>query len=282
MPAGVHATKQIDYEQQSTLVDALQGQEVLIITLGGYASPQTQGKLVEAAITAGVKFILPNEWSPDTANASLVADVAPFASKPPIREKVAVHGKGKTQYIAVMTGFWYEWSLAIAPAYGFDFANKAVTFFDDGKTPIDTTTWPQIGRAVAALLSLPIEPSNGSEASLSSFGNRAIYLSSFNVSQRDIFPSVLRVTGTPAADWKQSFEPSKERYAKGLEQIKHGQKIGFAKMMYSRVFFQDGSGAFSKSKGTVNALLGLPEESIDESTERAMERSKEAQWVGRS
>lgn len=181
-----------------------------------------------------------------------------------------------------MTNFWYEWSLAIPPAYGFDFANKTVTFFDDGKTPIDTTTWPQIGRAVAALLSLPIEPENGTEPSLSSFGNSVIYLSSFNVSQRDIFASVLRVTGISAAEWKQSFEPSKERYKQGLEQIKHGQKIGFAKMMYTRVFFQDGSGDFSKSKGTVNALLGLPEEDIDEFTARAIERSQETQWVNQS
>lgn len=51
---------------------------------------------------------------------------------------------GKSSYIGLSTGFWYEWSLAIAPAYGFDFANRSITFFDDGRTKISTSTWPQV------------------------------------------------------------------------------------------------------------------------------------------
>ena len=48
-------------------------------------------------------------------------------------------------WIAVSCGFWYEWSLAIPVAYGFDFENRAVTLFDDGETRINTSTWPQVG-----------------------------------------------------------------------------------------------------------------------------------------
>jgi hypothetical protein len=140
IPKDVQAVKTINYESRSTIVDALRGQDVLVITLGGFASADVQGKLVEAAIQVGVRFILPNEWSPDTGNTSLVKDVGPFASKPLIREHIATRALGKTQYIALTTGFWYEWSLAIAPAYGFDFARKSVTFFDDGNTLIDTST----------------------------------------------------------------------------------------------------------------------------------------------
>lgn len=274
----MHAVKSIDYERPSTLVDALLGQDVLIITLGGLTSPGTQEKLVEAAIEAGVRFILPNEWAPDTANESLVADVAPFATKPPIRELIASKGGDRTQYIAVVTGFWYEWSLAIAPAYGFDFANRSVTFFDDGKTIIDTSTWPQIGRAVAALLSLPVSSENGGEKCLGHFANCEVYVSSFAVSQSDIFGSVLRVTGTEDDQWSTSYVSSKQRYSRGLEQIKQGEKIGYAKMMYTRVFYQDGCGNFSEHKGTLNNLLELPEESLDDFTARAIQRSKEPWW----
>ena len=96
------------------------------------------------------------------------------------------------------TGFWYEWSLAIAPAYGFDFANKTFVFYDDGNTVIDTSTWPQVGRAVAALLSLPIESEDGSEKCLARYGNRQIYVDSSAVSQADMLKSVLRVTETKA------------------------------------------------------------------------------------
>ena len=45
-------------------------------------------------------------------------------------------------------------------------------------------------------------------------------------------------------------------------------------MMYSRVFYSDGCGDFEHNKGTLNSLLYLPEESIDDATKVAIERSK--------
>jgi len=38
-------------------------------------------KLISAASKAGVKWVLPNEWAPDTANEDLVKDVFVFKSK---------------------------------------------------------------------------------------------------------------------------------------------------------------------------------------------------------
>lgn len=48
-----------------------------MITLSGFAPADTQEKLIRAAADAGVPWILPNEWAPDTANEDLVRDV-PF------------------------------------------------------------------------------------------------------------------------------------------------------------------------------------------------------------
>jgi hypothetical protein len=93
-----------------------------------------------------------------------------------------------------------------------------------------------------------------------------------------MFDSVLRVTGTQESDWTVDYEPSKTRYRDGLEQIKSGDRIGFAKMMYTRVFFQDECGDTETSKGTVNAALDLPSEDLDEATRRAQERSKVDPW----
>lgn len=80
LPDGVRC-HQVDYENHDSLVKALQDQDVLIITLSGYAPQGTEMKLVEAAGDAGVKWILPNEWSPDTANHALVDDVFIFKPK---------------------------------------------------------------------------------------------------------------------------------------------------------------------------------------------------------
>lgn len=84
--------------------------------------------------------------------------------------------------------------------------------------------------------------------------------------------SALRVTGTKEEDWTITKEPSQERYSSGIKEIQEGKRVGFAKMMYTRVFYPDGCGDF-EHKGTLNNLLGLPQESIDEATKVAIERS---------
>ena len=185
---------------------------------------------------------------------------------------------GKSSYIVMSTGFWYEWSLAIPPAFGFDFANRKVTFFDEGETKISTSTWPQVGRAVAALLSLPVKSEGAKrQACLENFKNQIVYVNSFNVSQKDMLESALRVTDTKEADWTITKEPSKDRCENGLKEIQEGMRVGFAKMMYTRVFYPDGCGDVSDK--TINHLLDLPEEDIDEATKRAIERSAGAKWV---
>lgn len=72
--------KKVDYTQPETVIEALRGQDALIITLSGHAL-NLQKQLIEAAAAAGVAWILPNEWSPDSANEAMVKDVPMFQSK---------------------------------------------------------------------------------------------------------------------------------------------------------------------------------------------------------
>ncbi|KAK5119883.1 hypothetical protein LTR85_007209 [Meristemomyces frigidus] len=276
LPDGINIAK-VDYNDPVTIVEALKGQDALIVTLGVFAPPDTQAKLVQAAANAGVPWVLPNEWSPDTTNEGLLKDIAPFQKLAEARE--LIKKLGKSSYIAVSTGFWYEWSLAIPAAFGFDFANRAVTFFDQGETKMGISTWPQIGRAVAALLSMPVKPEDGdSDRCLERFRNSQVYVNSFTVSQRDMLESVLRVTGTKESDWKITKELAVTRYTEGLAAMQKGDREGFGRVMYSRVFFADDSGDFEKTKGTANEMLGLPKEDIDEATRIAEERSKADPW----
>jgi hypothetical protein len=238
-------------------------------------TPDTQSKLIKAAGYAGVPWILPNEWSPDTANEDLNKDVAVFHSKREIVEEIAK--LGKSSYIAVNTGFWYEMCLANPLAFGFDLEKRSVSFFDDGETLVSMSTFAQVGRAVAALLSLPVQPEGDDETHcLEHFRNRNVYVSSFTISQEDILGSVLRVTGTNAPDWTITKVPSGERYQTGLNEMRGGDMAGFTKMMFSRVFYPDGSGNYEKIRGTSNQLLGLPKESLDAATEAVIKLTKGA------
>lgn len=79
-PEGV-ISKIVDYSKPETLVEALQGQDALVITLSGYTPKETELQLINAAGEAGVAWIFPNEWSPDTANEAMVKDVFVFQPK---------------------------------------------------------------------------------------------------------------------------------------------------------------------------------------------------------
>src|ERR1700728_3709515 len=59
-PPGV-TVKKGDYTSSDFLESALQGQDVLIITLSVMASPDMQTNFIRAATKVGVPWILPNE-----------------------------------------------------------------------------------------------------------------------------------------------------------------------------------------------------------------------------
>lgn len=275
MPAGVEV-KRVNYNDPSSLVNALQGQEVLIITLAVTAPPDTQRKLIDAAATANVPWVLPNEWG---INSSRNKDLGRDTFIGERAEKVRDHIEqlGKSWWIGISCGFWYEFSLSGTEIrYGFDFPSRKVTLYDDGNTHINTSTWPQCGRAVANLLSLKVNPDDENDKSpcLSQFKNKYVYISSFNVSQRDMLDSVLRVTGTRMEDWKVEYEPSKDRYEAGLKQFQSGDMMGFGKLLYARVFYPDRSGEYESTEGLHNDVLGLPKEDLDEYTKIAVEMAE--------
>ena len=134
---------------------------------------------------------------------------------------------------------------------------------------------------MAALLSLPITPEDSNKKGcLENFKNMVVYVNSFTVSQKDMLESALRVTGTREDNWTITKETAQERHTSGVKGIQGGnpKRIDFAKMMYTRVFYPDGCGDF-ESKGTLNGLLGLPKEDIDNATRDAFERSKTSDWI---
>lgn len=274
MPAGV-SVKKVDYEDSTSLTAALRGQELLIITMAVTAPKEQQTKLIDAAAAAGVPWVMPNEFGNDNDLESLSKETLIGEGLMKVRQYI--DQVGKSTWIGLACGFWYEYSLSSSPLlYGFDFKNRAVTFYDEGTARINTSTWPQTGRAVARLLSLKILKDDESDKSptLTDYARRTVFVSSFCLSQRDMFDSALRVTGTTPADWTVTHEPSAERYAAGLQQLQTGDRMGFGKLLYARVFYPNDDGNFEKRKGTQNEMLGLPKEDLDEYTKIAVEMAE--------
>lgn len=143
--------------------------------------------------------------------------------------------------------------------YGFDFAEKTLTLFNDGKLKIHTSTWPQVGLAVAKVLALD---------DLDAFINKSVHIYSFYISQRDMLASVLRVTGDKESDWTITHEDVQERFKRGMKTLQGGDWRGFGTALYARAFYPDVGPSFEGSFD--NEKLGLPQEHLDEFTRIAI------------
>jgi NmrA-like family len=254
-------------------VTALKGQDALIITLAFNAPPDTQKKLIEAAVTAGVHWIVPNEFGNDGSDDKRNAEIRVGVPKKAVREHIEKLG---VSWIGISCGFWYEFSLAGGEArYGFDFKNKTVLFYDHGLTKIPTSTWPQTGRGVAKVLALKLLPEDESDKSttLEDYRNKYVHFESFNINQQEMLESVLRVTGDKKSDWKIKEEPVQEYYKHSVEQLqKTGDLRYFGQLLYCRMFFPNENDTLLY--GSDNEKLGLPKENLDDFTKIAVDMDK--------
>lgn len=237
--------------------------------------PDQQQKLIRAAGDAGVPWIIPNEFGNDGENEQLGRDIV--IGPPKQKDREFIESLGKSKWVGIACNFWYEFSLAGPGFYGIDIAKKEVTWIEDGNTKLHTSTWPQTGRAVAELLSLPVYPRDGNDKSttLSAYANKFTYINSFTLTQREMLESVKRVTGTTDADWKFFSTSSQQRYEDARKaMLDGGGRLPFAIAMYTRLFFPDGVGVY-EGKELANEKLGLPKEDLDTFTKEAVRMSEE-------
>ncbi|KAM0262623.1 hypothetical protein ACHAQJ_001668 [Trichoderma viride] len=266
---GVKIAK-VNYDDESTLVEALKGQQFLIISKNVMAAPDSQDKLLAAAGKAGVPWVMPNGYSSDFMNEKLAQEN--FVGSRITAGTKAAEAAGLS-WIIMCCSFWYEYSLALPGAYGLDMRNRKAVFYGDGNSTVNTSTWQQCGRAIAALLSLKELPEDEHDTAptLSQWCNKPLYISSFLASQRDILDSVHRMMGTTDADWEITNEPHEVRYKRGTEMLQKGIREGLGLVLYTRVFWPNGDGNFDAKRGLANKVLGLPKEDMDQATERAIQ-----------
>jgi hypothetical protein len=273
-PPGVIRSN-VDYNDPSTLISVLCGKDALIITMAVTAAKDTSTKLIRAAATAGVPWILPNEfgmYNTEEAQNDTVGD-----GKTKDRRLIEELGMS---WIGLTCGFWYEHSLSNPELYGFDIAKRQATFFDDGLQKLNMSTYKQVGRSVASILALPLQTENGDDkaSALEFYRNRMTFVSSFAVSQRDMLDSLQRVTGTVDGEWKIEQVEAKKRFDEAKEKMKSGNRAAFGRALYTRYFYGD-AGLFEKSHRLDNERLGLPAEDLDGATERAVKLQESGYWA---
>ncbi|PVH98073.1 hypothetical protein DM02DRAFT_616025 [Periconia macrospinosa] len=140
---------QVDYSSQKSLVSALVGTEAVVSAIATQ-SVDIQDTVLEAAVSAKVKFFILSEFGLASNNPRLNRDFSIWANKVRFQERLAaLKSEGRIDYTLVLTGLFLNWGM---DGFLIDVKNKSIELWDGGDRPIPMTSMPSIGKAIVALL----------------------------------------------------------------------------------------------------------------------------------
>ena len=247
-PPAVKVAK-VDYSNAESLATALQGQDAFVSTLG-YAAIKGQEMLIDAAITNGVKRVLPSEFGADP-EVSAVRQLPVFAHKVQVEEytKQKVQGTSTT-YTLVCNNEFFDWDLDYN--FGVDIKGKKMEIFDGGDVFYTATPLDFVARGIVGVLQHPAETAN-----------RAVRVHGTSMTQNKLLEIIQYFVGKEG--WEISHASTVDREKQGYEILKNEPSnfMGWAiPFLQCAIWGKNFGGDFSKNND--NKLLGLKEMSAAE------------------
>lgn len=261
------------YDDASFLSSAFQDQDVAIFALG-FMAMEHQKLMIEAAVDAGVEWILPTEYAGDGANEAMIDRVPLVWPKREARRLIATlsaeRNAGRTKWIGVVTNPWVPFSVQTG-MFGIDPYEKKATLYEDAGC-FNVSTLEQVGKGVAGLLALPVKDEKDGRRSLQHYANGFVYISSALTTQREMFQAAVKATGTKEEDWMVSHSSCKERLRVAQDAFAKGDFRAGADGTYA-VYMGEGLGGDYEEKAKEDReVLGLQVESVDGFVQSAVEK----------
>ncbi|KNG90617.1 hypothetical protein ANOM_001321 [Aspergillus nomiae NRRL 13137] len=221
----------VDLDDVDALTWCLEGQEVLIMTLSpdGY---KKEISLIKAAAAARVPYIIPTEFGSDPTHQRLNSEIFLAEMQRPFR--ALIEELGVSAWIGVVTGLFFGFNIRNG-FWGLDLAKRSVRLYDDGRVPINTTTLSWVGTSLARFFSMP-------DDFVQRYRNQWVFFSSFLVSQRDVWESAQRATGTTEAEWRVETVDAKASVEQAKKSIQQGNCVVVFSLLFA-LTFQDGFGS---------------------------------------
>ncbi|GAM89094.1 hypothetical protein ANO11243_071290 [Dothideomycetidae sp. 11243] len=245
LPPGVTHIK-TDYSLES-LKAAFKGQDAVVSTVsaGGF---EFQNTIIDAAIAAGVKILLPSEYGTDTSQPR-APELLPLLK---VKVETMDYLKSKQDQVAwaaIIVGSLFDWGLDIPSFGGLDVPARTATIYDGGNTPYEATTLDQTGRAIAAALQRP-----------NAIKNQYIYVNSFTVTQNEVIKALEKATSEKFVTTQDTIENLRKN---GYKQLEEGNSNGMMDLIAS-VFYEDfGLCNYSVTKRLWNADLEIGQEDLN-------------------
>ncbi|KAK3636186.1 hypothetical protein LTR56_014349 [Elasticomyces elasticus] len=247
-PSGVKVS-QVDYNNIESLTAALKDQDAVVSTVG-YAGMQGQVLLVDAAVAAGVKRIIPSEYGRDPEDAH-ARGLPVFAHKVQVEDYLRSKVQGtSTTFTLVCNNEFFDWDLD--HSFGVDIKNKKIEIFDGGDHSFTATPLPFVAQGIVGVLQHPDETAN-----------RIVRLHGTSMSQNKLLGLLQRYTS--AEGWTVSHVNTADREGQGYGILQKDPSNMYAwavAFLQCAVFGKGFRNDFSINND--NALLGLQELGDDE------------------
>lgn len=241
-----------DYASVDALTEILRGQDALVSSLGDQATSE-QDRLIEAAIAAKVKRVIPSDYGTDLANPK-------SQTLPVLKHKVETTryleeqaAKGAVTYTLIYTGPFLELGLK----FGFliNIKERKALLYDGGDVPFSATTVSSIGKAVVGVLTHYDETKN-----------RPVYTEDVVLTQKKLLKIAQKVTGTSDDQWEITTVETASLEAAAYEELKKESPNGYvvAFNFIKRSIFGEGyGGRFAKVDNELLGLKGMTDEELE-------------------
>ncbi|KAF4999915.1 hypothetical protein FGRMN_2153 [Fusarium graminum] len=241
---------------EADLVNALKGQDVVISALGieGFAQQQ---KIVDAAVSAGVKRFLPSEFSSSSEDPVVLQLVPLFEQKKNLIEYLKSKEKYGLSWTGLATGLLFDWGL-VNGFLGFDIKNRSATIWDDGNKKFTLTNERRLSEAVVSVLKHPEETRN-----------RYLYIYSVVTTQYEILKALETASGDK---WAVNTTSTDQQVAEAKEKLGAGDLSG-GYILVRATTYGNSHGLranYAKEKDLANGFLGLDTESVEETVKRVI------------
>lgn len=141
---------QVDYDSDSSLTEALRGQDAVVSTVAMSAIGNQQ-RMIDAAISAGVKYFIPAEYTVNSRDAA--AQAQPMMASVVAIQQYLESKQGQIAWCVVNCGALMEF--VFDHPILLDFDNHATTLWDGGDGAMSISDIPLLARAISAALQQP-------------------------------------------------------------------------------------------------------------------------------
>ena len=216
----------VNFESVDSIASALKGIEGIVSNVASHALP-SQKKVIDAAITAGVKRFLPSDFGADLTleiNRTIPFNMPKVDIHNYLKEKVKAHPD--FSYTAVYNGPFFDWCLNMG-LFG-NLKSHDVTLWDGGETKISVTTLASVGKAVAGVFK-----------NLEATKNKDIGIADTTVTQKQIIEIVKGIDGK---EWTTKTASTAEAYQTGLDEMKKSEPdmgVAVINQLYKVIFSEE-------------------------------------------